>query len=630
MKPLKITIVLFFTCVFGLFAQNKDTKEADKYFTELEYLKAIKSYNKLVSSNKADVYVYSQLAEANFNIFNTKEAEKWYAKALETSQDANTMYKYAEMLKANGKYEQSEIWMQKFVEQNPKDERAKAYSENPDYVKSILEGEQLYKLTSLDFNSTESDFGGTQQDGVLYFASGRDTSGKKYRWDNESYLDIYQVVLGEGTEEDAQQVEGSINTKYHEGLVSFSPDGNTMYFSRESFFDGDYIKNKENRTKTSVIYLFKATKTNGKWDDVEPLPFNNKNYSVKNPAVSADGNTLFFVSNMPQSVGGYDIFKVAINKDGTFGEPMNLGDEINTVEHEMFPYVSSNNTLYFSSTGHLGLGGLDVFYVDENNKVQNIGVPVNSRSDDLAFTIDEETGKGFVSSNREGGKGNDDIYAIERIQPCRVEVTITVLDEETSKILSGVDIVIKNHLDKVVEKVTDNNGNVVYEVACDKALEIKASLQGYESVSTIFSGSKNEKETIQILLSPIEKIIKDEKVVLDPILFDFDKANITSQGAFELDKLVAVMKKYPKMEILAESHTDNIGSKKYNKQLSEQRVKSTVQYVISKGIDESRITGVGKGEEDPKVDCGSKCTDEDHQINRRTEFIIVKGNPLKE
>jgi outer membrane protein OmpA-like peptidoglycan-associated protein len=432
----------------------------------------------------------------------------------------------------------------------------------------------------------------------------------------------------DGSEPEAGQINGSINTKYHEGLVSFSPDGNTMYFSRESFYEGVYEKDEENNTKISVIHLFAAQKNGDKWGNVEALPFNGDSYSVKNPSVSADGKTLYFASDMPGTVGKFDIFKTEIKGDGSFGEPTNLGDKINTKEQEMFPFISDDNILYFSSTGHLGLGGLDVFLVDKDGSIKNIGIPVNSNYDDLAFSINEETGRGFVSSNREGGKGNDDIYAIKRLEPCEVMLITTVIDAKTSSPISGATVTISDSSGRILfTQTSGGNGEVTYTVGCDKPLEVYGQFLDYESNSITFSGSKKDEEEIQLMLSPIDEIIQEDRVVLNPILFEFDKSNITPQGAFELDKLVEVMKKYPDMVILAESHTDNRGSKNYNEQLSDRRAKSTVQYVISKGIDASRISGIGKGENELKVDCGSKCTDEDHQANRRSEFIIISGNP---
>ncbi|PWK18914.1 OmpA family protein [Xanthomarina spongicola] len=624
MKNLKIFFTLILMSSLSLTAQNKDTQIADKYFAKYEFVEAIEAYSKLVEKGKGNEYVYAQLAEANYNIFSTTEAEQWYAKALESNQDPEMIYKYSQMLKANGKYDESNKWMKKFADAKPKDDRAKAFKSNPDYIPGILEGEKLYELSTLEFNSEFSDYGGTVRDGNLYFSSARNKSRRNYGWNEEPYLDIYQVALLDAQE--AELLSGDVNTRYHEGLTSFSPDGNTMYFSRESFFEGDYEKNKEAKTKKSLLYLFSASKEGDKWGNVQPLTLNNKEYSVKSPSVSKDGKTLYFASDMPGGKGLFDIYKVAINSDGSFGTVENLGEKVNTEGQEMFPYISDKDILYFSSNGHLGLGGLDVFHTTKSGDVVNAGVPVNSNADDLAFTINEETGEGFVSSNREGGKGNDDIYAVKRLMPCLVDLTTTVVDNVTNNPLAGVAVTIKDASGRVVANETsNNNGQVKYTVSCDKTLEISGVLKDYLSNSITFSGSKDKEASLQLNLDPIEVIIVEDKVVLNPIYFEFDKSNITEQGAFELDKLVAVMTKYPEMVILAESHTDSRGPASYNERLSDRRAKSTVQYVISKGIDASRISGIGKGESEPKIDCGSKCTEEEYQTNRRSEFIIVSG-----
>lgn len=612
----------------SLTAQNKATQIADKHFNKLEFVEAIEAYTKLVENGKGDSYVYGQLAEANYNIFSSTEAEKWFAKALEKNEDPDMIYKYSQMLKANGKYDESNKWMKKFADANPKDERAKAFIANPNYIPGILEGEKLYELKTLEFNSEYTDFGGTVNNGNLYFSSARNNARRDYGWNEEPFLDIYRVAVGgEASGIEAETING-VNTRYHEGLVSFSPDGNTMFFSRESFFEGDYEKNKTTKTKKSLLYLFKATKDGDNWVDIQPLPLNNKAYSIKNPSVSKNGKTLYFASDMPGGKGLFDIYKVAINTDGSFGSIENLGDKINTEGQEMFPFISDKDILYFSSNGHLGLGGLDVFHTTESGNVVNAGIPINSNSDDLAFSINEETGEGYVSSNRKGGKGSDDIYQLNRLEPCNVNVITTVVDNVTDVPLAGVEITIKDLNGRVLSSQSSNdNGQVVFLVSCDKSLEITGVKKDYTSNSITFTGSKEKEYALQLNLDPIEHLIVEDRVVLNPILFDFDKSNITEQGAFELDKLVAIMKKYPDMVIFAESHTDSRGKASYNEKLSDSRAKSTVQYVISKGVDASRISGIGKGENEPKIECGSNCTEEEHQTNRRSEFIIVSGGP---
>lgn len=634
MKNFKTLLFITLMSSFCLTAQNNATKKADKQFTRYEFVKAAESYKKLVEDGKADAYVYGQLAESYYNIFNTVEAERYYAKALETSSEPEMIYKYAQMLKANGKYEESNQQMDKFATMRPSDDRATAYRDNPNYLPKILEQGKKFNLQNADFNSEQSDFGGTMSDGKLYITSGRNNSRKTYGWNQEPFLDIYTMSKNsDGSYQAAELMNDEINTRYHEGLVSFSPDGSTMYFSRESYFEKDFQKDSLSRTRFSQLYLFKATKLGNDWDTVESLKINSKNYSVKNPAVSADGNTLFFASDMPGGFGMFDIYKAPINEDGSLGTPVNMGQKVNTEGQEMFPYVSSNNNIYFSSNGHLGLGGMDVFYTKEIDgklaPIRNVGIPINSNADDFAFTIDEDTEEGFVSSNRDGGKGSDDVYAFKKLQPlCDVLITATVLDDKTRAPLSGASVSLYDaEGNKIVSKMTNAEGIAEFIVECENDSELEVTIDGYDSKKVTVNGTNEEELAVQINLDPIEKIIVADKIELDPIYFDFDKSNITAQAAFELDKLVQIMNKYPSMTINATSHTDFRGPDSYNTILSERRAKSTVQYVISKGIDESRITATGKGETEPKVNCGGKCTEEEHQMNRRSEFIIVSGGP---
>ncbi|MDC0007204.1 OmpA family protein [Winogradskyella sp.] len=634
MKNFKTLLFITLMSSFCLTAQNNATKKADKQFTRYEFVKAAESYKKLVEDGKADAYVYGQLAESYYNIFNTVEAERYYAKALETSSEPEMIYKYAQMLKANGKYEESNQQMDKFATMRPSDDRATAYRDNPNYLPKILEQGKKFNLQNADFNSEQSDFGGTMSDGKLYITSGRNNSRKTYGWNQEPFLDIYAMSKNtDGSYQAAELMNDEINTRYHEGLVSFSPDGSTMYFSRESYFEKDFQKDSLSRTRFSQLYLFKATKLGNDWDTVESLKLNSKNYSVKNPAVSADGKTLFFASDMPGGFGMFDIYKAPINEDGSLGTPVNMGQKVNTEGQEMFPYVSSNNTIYFSSNGHLGLGGMDVFYTKEIDgklaPIRNVGIPINSNADDFAFTIDEDTEEGFVSSNRDGGKGSDDVYAFKKLQPlCDVLITATVLDDKTRAPLSGASVSLYDtEGNKIVSKMTNAEGIAEFIVECENDSELEVTIDGYDSKKVTVNGTNEEELAVQINLDPIEKIIVADKIELDPIYFDFDKSNITAQAAFELDKLVQIMNKYPNMTINATSHTDFRGPDAYNSLLSERRAKSTAQYVISKGIDAARITATGKGETEPKVNCGGKCTEDEHQMNRRSEFIIVSGGP---
>ncbi|MFK7832429.1 MAG: OmpA family protein [Winogradskyella sp.] len=637
MKNFKTLLFITLMSSLCLTAQNNDTKKADKHFNRLEFVKATESYNKLVEDGKADSYVYAQLAESYYNIFNTEAAERWYAKALETSSKPEMVYKYSQMLKANGKYEASNQQMDKFASMRPADIRAIAFRKNPDYLPKILQQGKKFNVQNADFNSEQSDFGGAMHEGKLYITSGRNDNRKNYGWNDQPFLDIYTLVQNsDSTYQEATLANKKINTKFHEGLVSFTPDGKTMYFSRESYFEKDYQKDSLSTARFSQIYLFKATKLGDDWDMVESLDVNSENYSVKNPSVSSDGKTLYFSSNKPGGYGDFDIYKAPINTDGTLGEAENLGQKVNTEGQEMFPFISSTNTLYFASNGHLGLGGLDVFYTRDIDgtlaPIRNVGIPVNSSADDFAFSIDEEAGTGFISSNREGGKGSDDIYNFKKLQPlCDVLISATVLDDKTRQPISGASVSLyDDEGNKVLSKMTNDEGIAEFIVECDEDSELEVLMDGFNSKKIQVKGSNEEENNVQISLEPIEVLITPIKIDLAPIFFEFDESNITAQAAFELDKLVQIMQKYPELVINATSHTDERGPESYNAGLSERRAKTTVQYVISQGIDESRISGMGKGESEPKIDCSNGCTKEQHAENRRSEFLIVSGAPMTE
>jgi len=621
----KLYILFLILATSNVFAQNDKTRKADKLYDRLEYVKAAKEYEE-IAIDDADAYVYERLANCYYNLFKTEEAERWYSQAIsEGSASADTYFKYSQMLKANGKYEEHNKWMAKFAAAKPKDKRAIAFNENPNYIPQILAKVTKFEVKNSEINTKNSDFGAVAAGGIVYFTSTRD-GGKKYGWNGQPYLDIYMASYdGDGELSSATALSKDINTKYHEGTVAFSPDNKTMYFTRENYYDGKFKKNEEGK---GTLNLYMAKMAGGEWTNVQPLPFNNDEYSVGHPSVSADGKTLYFASDMPGGFGQSDLYKVAINNDGTFGEPENLGGDINTEGREFFPFISSNNTLYFSSDGNLGIGGLDVFAskVDGGSygAVRNLGTPLNSNSDDFSFTFDEEAKKGFVASNRDGGKGSDDIYETTLINPiCDVDYVVVVTDKETGAVLSGANVILADDKgNSVGAKTTNSEGQVTFKVECDKSSQLEASIQGYVPEKVDVNSGDNPERAVNISLAPIEEIIKDEVIVLNPIYFDFDKHNIRQDAAFELDKILNVMTKYPNMVIKVETHTDVRGPASYNQRLSERRAKSTVQYVISKGIDASRLSSEGKGESSPLIDC-KKCTDEEHQQNRRSEFIIV-------
>ena len=419
-------------------AQNKDTKTADNLFNKFEYVDAAKEYMKLVENGKSDGYVYKQLADSYYNMFNPAEASKWYAKAVETNQDAETYYRYAQMLKANGKYEEANKQMQKFASMSPSDSRAKAFKENPNYIPRLLGKTKQYDVNSLDVSSDKAEFGPVLYDNAFYFTSARNGARKTYGWNEEPYLDIYKADYNtDGTITNASPVT-SLNSKWHDGPITLSSDGNTAYFSSESFKEGESEKVKQLKAKFSQVYIFKATKNGDAWGNITPLPFNSKEYSCANPSLSRDGKTLYFSSNMPGGIGGIDIWKVSVTPEGTFGTPENLGKGVNTEGNESFPFIADDNkTLYFASAGRQGFGGYDVFEYDTTKSADavNMGKPVNSEKDDFSFSFNSQKNVGFLASNR---NGNDDIFGA--IPVCGVDVLVVVTDAKTGAILTNATV----------------------------------------------------------------------------------------------------------------------------------------------------------------------------------------------
>lgn len=624
MKRHHILLSFMLAGTMALTAQNKDTQRADKLFQQFEYVDATKEYLKLVDKGKQSPYIYKQLAEGYYNMFNTAEAAKWFAKVVETPQDAETYYKYAQMLKAEGKYEEANKQMNTFASKAPSDKRAKDFKANPNYLPQLLGTTKSFDIKPTDISSDKTDFGAVlTNDNTLYFVSARSKTRRTDGFNDEPYLDIYKSTRNDdGTLTKAEEVK-ELNTKWHDGPVTISADGNTMYFSRDSHSEKSYEKDKKLKTKFGQVHLFKATKENGKWNNVTSLPFNSTSYSNSSPSLSKDGKTLYFSSDMPGTMGQTDIWKVAINTDGTYGTPENLGPKVNTEGKEQFPFITDNNQLYFSSDARQGFGGLDVFVIDltKNEEAKNVGKPINSEKDDFGFTFNTVKEVGFFASNR---AGNDDIY--QAIPVCGVEATTIVTDAKTGAILANAKVAIMDAKKNIIaNKVTTANGEVTFNVECNTPYGIQASKEGYDPGVFQIAATKSGKVKTTAALNPIVVVVTEKEVILNEILFEYNKSNITAEGAAELDKLVHVMKNtHPTMEIMVKAHTDSRGNDKYNMDLSNRRAKSTVQYIISKGIDASRISGKGYGESEPKENCKENCTEEQHAINRRSEFIIVK------
>ncbi|WP_284653849.1 OmpA family protein [Flavobacterium terrisoli] len=623
MKKTYITfsLILLLTASYG---QNSATAKADKLFESYQYVAAIEEYQKLAESKNANEYIYTQLAESYYNVFDSANASKWFAKATAKGKaDAETYYHYAQTLKNLGKYQEANKQMDVFAKMMPNDARAKEHLANPNYIPSLATNSKLFDVADTNIKSKgQSDFGALlTNDNTLYFASTRNSSNKTDNWNKQPYLDIYQSTRDDkGTFSEPTPVR-ELNTPFHDGPVTLSTDGNTMFFARDGHSEGQYEKSKKSNIKVGQQGIYKATKVDGKWGNVEALPMNSTSYSVTNPSLSKDGKTLYFASNMPGGLGESDIWKVSVEANG-YGKPQNLGPNVNTADKENFPFIAEDNTLYFATLGRQGMGGFDVYKTNANGSepAQNLGKPVNSEKDDFSFSFNKNANIGYFSSNR---NGNDAIYLATPI--CKAEAIVLVTNSKTKAVLANASVSILDLKGNVIAtEKTNAEGKVSYPIECNLGYGLQVAAQNFETATSAVKAVKAGETLVEVELVPSSVIITDTEVILKPIYFEYDKSNITAQGAVELDKLVKVMQDNPSMVIYVKSHTDSKGSLNYNLNLSERRAQSTVQYLISKGISQGRISGKGFGSTEQKIKCGTNCTQEQDAQNRRSEFLIVK------
>ncbi|WP_232735423.1 OmpA family protein [Nonlabens sp. MB-3u-79] len=621
MKKLYILLILFVGVAMSAQAQTDKTAKADKLYEQLRYVDAAEAYEKLIKNGVRTQHVYTQLGDSYFYNSDFKNAEKNYARAIKNDPQVETLYRYAQSLKASQKYDLSNTIMNQFASLKPGDDRAKEYKSNPNYINDILGMKVGFTTKSHKFNTEASDFSALQVGSKLYFSSARNENRGKYGWNKEPYLDIYEAIIDDaGVVGKPELVNGEVNTKYHEGTLDITPDGKYMFFTRVDYYKGDYEKAVDGESKLNI---YRALNAGGEWRDVATTSLESKEYGVGHPSITKDGKSIYFASQAPDGLGGTDIYKADL-KDGVISNPVNLGPSVNTAGDDSFPYIADDNTLYFSSNGHLGLGGLDVFkYTD--GQVTNMGSPVNSSLDDFGFSYSEATGKGYVSSNRDGGQGGDDVYGIERIEICEVAVSVTAVDAKTGMPIPGAIVSLQDGNNNTMPgQTTDANGKAVFTTDCNLELTARGAKDKYESGEATLSVAEEETAMVEVLMVPEPEIVEN-KIILNKIYFDLDNSDIRPDAALELDRLVGLMKKYPTLEILAETYADIRGSDDYNLALTERRSESIIKYVASQGVDASRLTAAGRGEANPIVDCASKkCTSAEYELSRRSEFTITK------
>ncbi len=742
-------IICYIFIAYASIGQSGKLKKADNYYNKLSYSYALELYEQLLGSELDSPTLKSKIATCCYYIGQMEKAESYFNSMINSELATKEDYFfYSQALKQNGKYSESDLWMLKFNQTAASDERGLSYIKNTTYLDKIEKQGINFEIKNLDCNSDVADFGGYSSisEKEVFFISARKNRIIKYEWswNRSKYLDLYRSEVD--TNRELQKVtilNKRVNSRFHEGPLCFSKDGKYVYFTRNNISKGNQRKDKKG---IQNLQLFRAEVDSlGKWHSEIKLPFNSKEYSVGHPTLREDGKVLFFVSDMPGGIGGSDLYKVDVNEDGTFGNIQNLGSKINTEGQEMFPWINNKGELFFASNGHIGLGGLDVFVVSMDingnfNNVQNVGMPINSKNDDFAFTMNIDNNTGYFSSNRQGGKGDDDIYSYLLISPFQNNLIVegVVRDEITGEILKGAKVQIYNSKQEVIgTAISDESGAYSFDIEpendysisvsgvekynekltslttknidpnirkvnrdvslikeenlslycivsdantsiplegvkitiidnetksefineitpvtgnTEKAIlgkkvkdklsyTIRLEKQGYLTKTVVFNykieelGRINVHEKLNMTMDNISiGMDLSSAFEINPIYFDLGKWNIRPDASVELDKIVKIMNDNPNLVIELGSHTDCRSSKDFNQRLSQNRAAASAAYIKARIQNPSRISGKGYGESKLKVNCPcegkiiSNCSEDQHQLNRRTEFIVVSND----
>jgi outer membrane protein OmpA-like peptidoglycan-associated protein/tetratricopeptide (TPR) repeat protein len=602
-----ITIISVFS--LNIYSQKAKVAAADKKYDNYAFVDAIKTYERVAEKGYKSADMFQKLGNAYYFNGKLEKASQWYGElfVMTTEVEPAYYYRYAQSLRSIGENDKADQIMEKFDKMSGNDSRGELFAKNENYMDDIKANSGRYKVENAGINSPYSDYGTTIYDNKIVFASARDTGSlghRKHTWTGQFFTKLYLADVGEEMSLGSPaKFEKSINTKFNESTPVFTKDGKTIYFTRNNYLDGK--KGKDGNDNT-LVKIYKASLENEKWVNITELPFDSDNYSTAHPILSPD----------------------------------NLGRPINTEGRETFPFVNDDNEIYFASDGHPGLGGLDIFVSKINadgtfGKVQNVGMDANSPKDDFGYWIDTKSRRGFFSSNRDGGQGYDDIYKFLETKRllCEQELFGKVTDTVTSEILVGAKIsLFDKRFNPMGTVKTDDKGVYTFTVECGKTYNVRAEKEDYitkeESVNI---ADENGKTKFDIALKKAQcKVTVGDDLGkcfgIKNIYFDFDKSNIRIEAAIDLEKILDVMNQYPKMKLDIRSHTDSRGSFKYNESLSDRRAQSTIAWLIENGVDKVRLTAKGYGENQLINKCADNvdCTEEEHQLNRRSEFIIME------
>lgn len=632
MKKILVVIISLFIAN-ALFSQTPIQK-ADTAFKNKDYYNAVKLYEKALkkATGEETKYINFQVGECYRYGNNYVQAITWYNKAVTSGYTDNIInLNMGDMLLKTGEYDEAKTYLEKYIAANPSDNIAKIKMESCELGLKVQTDKPLFEVKDVkSLNSTASDYGIAYFKNRVIFASTRMEGSSKYDPSTmQGFSDLYESTYdgAKGDWSKPAKVKGCINSNFNEGTFSFDSITKYGYYSQ---CNGETGKNKQ----CNIMYSY-YNEAKGTWESCKLFDFNSQDFRSQQQSISADGNTLYFSSDMPGGYGGADIYRIK-KENGVWGKPENLGAEINTIGNDMFPFISGDTLLVFASDGHSGFGGLDIFFsAIKKGKFQkpvNAMPPINGSSDDFGLIFKNNRNSGFFCSNRNGGVGDDDIYAYALI-PVILTADGYVRDKQTEKGLSDAVVYFKGSDGSIDSTTTDNKGYYEYsKLKCNTNYSIKATHDGYlnDSKSLVVGFEKYSKEynkakgyDIDLALIKITK----EEVKIDNIYYDYDKADLRAESKTELDKLINVLKETPEVKVQISAHTDERGAVAYNLDLSQRRAQSVVDYLIAGGISADRLIAKGYGFTNPVIKNAK--TEEQHQLNRRTTFKILNASDLK-
>ena len=644
-----VFVMLVFSSAIGqndsILKEPYNVLDADRYYNDYRYNRAQSAFLQLVRDDVdfTEKKVIQSLADTYFFNSQYNQSYTWYRKLISLyPEDIKSIYYLRASISArsNENYTIADRYMQQYFQMEKGTVIEDLYVADLNYHDSIAKLRPKYIVELTKINTQQSDFSSAFfGEDKLVFSSTYQASGQRdYDWTGEPFLDLYIADIGdEGQLENTQKIEGDINTAFHESSAVFTKDLKTVYFTRNNYKNG---KKRTDRKNTVRLKLLTASvDEDGNWSDVEELTFNNDNYSVAHPALSLDGKKLYFASDMPGTTGESDLWYVDIYKDGSYGDPINLGQKVNTEGRESFPYIASDGTLYFASDALIGFGGFDVFKAELSDSgiardPENMGLPINSAGDDFGFLLQTDTNTGYISSNRDGNRGSasDQIYYFKPSK-CVVEITGLVRDSNTGNLIPGATVkLLDMGMNIIAEQIVQQDARYSFpeEVECGQAYYlITENGLAYSIAETTFVAPTTS-QSVSVDMK-IETFSQDCPpydlgclLGLNPIYFDLNKYFIRQDAEIELTKVFNAMIRFPELIVRIESHTDSRSPQSYNLRLSQNRATSTRNWLIQRGIAPSRLSAVGYGESQLINRCadGVPCTEAEHQLNRRSMFII--------